>query len=153
VLTDCIELSPDRQRIDGAFNATDALVIIISHKKSELDITLLSIASTRIFKVAINNKLGAISIEPLAQVITLCENQSILINGLISCSVKQSDSIFGKSSITSFKPIIRTTCTPRSGAQLQSFYDFFTTFNAHENHSFLNRFYRHLVESSITTSR
>jgi hypothetical protein len=128
-----LELSLDGQRIDRALDTTNALSILKTNKENELNITLLGIEFfgsyevLGILHVSVNNELATISIEPLAQIISLGEDDCLMIGRLFVClfvCLEQSQkSIRMEMTFAVICAHIRTifTMTNTAAAQLQSF--------------------------------
>lgn len=88
-----LELSLDGKRIDGALDAADALLILISNKKNELDLSFLCIQS---FHVRAPRTLVFVDIKPLEKVVSLGEDEGFVICRLFVClfiCLEQSQSI------------------------------------------------------------
>ena len=111
------KLALNGQRIDGTLDAAVTLASFMANKDNELNDTLLSImcfGSYEVFgilHVAVNNELGAVRIEPLAQVVVLGVDISGVICGFGVIRFEQSQSILIPHHIAVVHMLIRATCT------------------------------------------
>lgn len=117
-----LELSLDGKRIDGALDAADALLILISNKKNELDLSFLCIQS---FHFRAPRILVFVDIKPLEKVVSLGEDEGFVICRFFVClsiCLKQSQSIITHMTVTTAHTIIRASSTgfTSSAAQRQS---------------------------------
>nr|DAU51597.1 MAG TPA: hypothetical protein [Caudoviricetes sp.] len=86
-----LELSLDGQRIDGTLDAADTLSILITNEKNELDFPFRCIQSfhflvlVRVFHVCTLRILVPVDIKPLEQIVSLGEDESLVIGRLFVC--------------------------------------------------------------------
>lgn len=131
-----LELSLDGQRIDGTLDAADTLSILITNEKNELDFPFRCIQSfhflvlVRVFHVCTLRILVPVDIKPLEQIVSLGEDESLVIGRLFIClfiCLEQSQSIVTHMTVAIAHTIIRASSTgfASSTAQRQGFHHIF----------------------------
>lgn len=118
-----LELSLDRQRVDGTLDAADAFVFLMTDEENELDFPFRCVFCTNTSSFLCVPKLGIAAIQPLEQVVSLGVDDCRVVSRFVVClCLEQRQSIITHMTVATIHSIIRTSSTgfASSTTQLQS---------------------------------